>query len=120
MANKMTYKDALTIAIANLPNSEAEAKEKLKAMIAQLDKKNAAPKKLTAKQQETEAIKVKLLEEMVKGQRYTVSELLGQAPCLEGLSSQKVSAILRSLVQGGKVTRIEEKRKAYFSLAVEG
>jgi predicted transcriptional regulator len=35
----------------------------------------------------------------------------------ENITNQKVSALLRQLVLEGVVTRTEDKRKAYFSLA---
>ena len=49
---KMTYRKALDYAIANLPaDAPADVLDKLNALTAQLDKKAASPKKLTAAQE---------------------------------------------------------------------
>lgn len=117
MANKITYTSALASALTFIPSEEVEIRDKLQALLAQLEKKATAPKKPTAKQKESASLRVKLLEEMAPGRRYTVSELAAELPCLEGLSSQKVSALVRPLVEDNSLERVDIKRKAYFSLA---
>lgn len=119
MTNKMTNRTALTIALAAIGDTNPEASAKIEKMIAQLDKKNAAPRKLTAQQKKNEVIKTEIaafLEENAdKG--YTVSDMLKAVPVLEGDSNQHASALLRQLVQAGTVAKYSDKRRTYFKFA---
>ena len=117
--SKMTNRKALEIAIAAIGDSNEEATEKLTKMIEQLDKKNAAPKKLTAQQEKNEGIKADLLEFLTENcnSGYTVSDLLKVVPSCEGDSNQHVSALLRALVIAGSVVKYTEKRRTYFKIA---
>ena len=47
----------------------------------------------------------------------TVTELIANGEGLEGLTNQKVSALLRKMVEAGRVVKSIEKKKAFFSLA---
>jgi predicted transcriptional regulator len=47
---------------------------------------------------------------------YTVTEIIKEIPECAELTNQRVSALLRQLVDRGEVVRTEDKRKAYFSL----
>ena len=85
-----------------------------------LAKKNSADKKPTATQKANIVLKDAIVEGMEPNRFYTVSELMKVVPALaedENITNQKVSALLRQLVLEGMVTRTEDKRKAYFSLA---
>lgn len=73
--------------------------------------------KPTKAQAENEGIKNSIVNEMVEGERYTVSEMLTKLPCCEGKTNQKISALVRQLVVEGELNRVEEKGKAYFTLA---
>ena len=54
---------------------------------------------------------------MTPNRLYTVTEIQKEiAECAE-LSNQRVSALLRQMKEDGIVTRTEDKRKAYFSIA---
>ena len=81
-----------------------------------LDKKNSAPKAPTAKQVENEKIKDYILAHLVKPM--TISEMLKDflADYPIELSNQRVSAIVKQLVEDNSVVRTVEKRKAYFSV----
>lgn len=116
---KMTNRKALEIALAAIGDSNAEATAKLNNMIAQLDKKNAAPKKLTAQQTKNEGIKSDILDFLTENadSGYTVSDLLKLVPALEGDSNQHASALLRALVLAGSVTKYTDKRRTYFKAA---
>lgn len=120
MANtKMTNKTALTIALTAIGDTNPEATAKIQKMIEQLDKKNAAPRKLTAQQEKNEVIKTEIaafLEEHAD-EGFTVSDLLKAVPILEGDSNQHASALLRQLVQAGVVAKYSEKRRTYFKFA---
>lgn len=82
-----------------------------------LDKKNSAPKNPTAKQLENEKVKDYILAHLVKPM--TISEMLKDflADYPTELSNQRVSAIVKQLVEDNAVIRTVEKRKAYFSIA---
>lgn len=114
--SKVTNRSALVYAIENLPEAPAEIREKWAKMIAQLDKKNASPRKLTAQQEKNEILKSVIDEFLADnaGKGYTVSELLKAIPELEGDSNQHASALLRALVQVGSVEKYTEKRRTYF------
>ena len=82
-----------------------------------LAKKNASSSgKMTATQKANEEIKEKILENMSlePNRLFSISEMLKVFPCCVDLSNQKLSALIRQLVDDNKVERIEEKRKAYF------
>ena len=50
-------------------------------------------------------------------EKITVTELFNIVKNDEITSAQKVSALTKKLVDAGRVTRIEEKKKAYFTIA---
>ena len=79
-----------------------------------LAKKSGGEKKPTAKQAENDGIKQAILNGMAKNRLYTITEV--QKEICPALSNQRVSALMRQLKDEEKVVRIEDKRKAYFSL----
>ena len=81
-----------------------------------LDKKNASDKKPTAHQTENDVIKVAILDNMASGVKYTITDIIKTVPECAELTNQRVSALVRQLISEGLVTRVEEKRKAYFVL----
>lgn len=111
--NKMTYVKALEIAIASVDN--AEVKEKLVALQSSIAKKNGAERKPTAQQTANTGFKSAIYEGMKEGTLYTITDLIKNIPAIAELSNQRVSAIVRQMKDEGMVTRIEDKRKAYFS-----
>ena len=82
-----------------------------------LAKKNASEKKPTAQQTANEGIKSAIVEGMEQGKLYTITDIIKSVSVCAELTNQRVSALVRQLVDEGKVVRTEEKRKAYFSLA---
>ena len=82
-----------------------------------LTKKNSGEKKPTAKQIANSVVQNEIVDFMEVGKSYTVSELMKSVPALDGCSNQYASSQVRALVNAGVLTRTEEKRKAYFSLA---
>ena len=121
MANKMTYSTALSTAIEALraTNATQEVIDKVIALKASVDKKNASPKKLTAQQEKNEALKAEILDFLGEheGEGFTVTDLIKSVPALEGDSNQHVSALLRQLCQANAVDRYSEKRRTYFKAA---
>ena len=81
-----------------------------------LSKKNSAEKKPTAQQAANAGIATAIIEGMEPNRLYTVTEVIKSIPECADLTNQRVSALLRQLVEAGKVKRTEDKRKAYFQV----
>ena len=81
-----------------------------------LTKKNSAEKKPTAQQVANAGITTAIIEGMEPNRLYTVTEVIKSIPACADLTNQRVSALLRQLVEAGKVKRTEDKRKAYFQV----
>ena len=115
MANKMTYVDALNIALtADLPE---EVKEKLTALRDQTAKRNSTEnRKPTKAQVANEGLKAKVLAVMT-AEPATVTEIMARDPELSALSNQKVSALVNALAKEGAVLKIPDGRKTTFALA---
>lgn len=118
MANKMKktqrdfYNELLALAIND------EQKEFINGRIAQLDKKSASKGKVvTATQKDNQILKEKILAEMEVGKSYTVTAMLKELDCVAELTNQKVSALMKQLVETGLVVKTEDKRKSYFTKA---
>jgi hypothetical protein len=79
-----------------------------------LAKKNSADKKPTVVQIANEGIKAVILETLANGKMMTISEMQKVNAELGEKSNQRISALIRQLINDGKVERIEDKRKAYF------
>lgn len=77
-----------------------------------LDKKNAAPKKATQKQLENESYKDVILANLTKPM--TCGEIQKDILGEYDLKNQRVSAILKQLVDDNSIVRTVVKRTAYF------
>lgn len=111
----MTYAMAIDSAING--NITEEVVEKLEALKAQLAKRGSS-KTPTKTQKENEVIMAKILEALADvGEPTTVTDLLAHG--VEGfeLTNQKASALLRKLIEAGKVTKAKEGKKMLYSLA---
>lgn len=116
--NKMTQRDYYNeiIALAKA-NERDDLVEFAEGRIAILDKKKGSSK-MTKTQEENVAIKA-ILAEVVGtfAEGATVSEILKSDDRLADFSNQKVSALLRQLVDEGKVVKTTDKKKSIFSIA---
>ena len=84
-----------------------------------LDKKNSRTGKPTKTQIENETIKNTIFNTLqIAGKPMTVTQLLATEE-LNGLSNQKVSALLTQLRDVNKVVRTVEKKVAYYSINEE-
>jgi DNA-binding transcriptional regulator GbsR (MarR family) len=84
-----------------------------------LAKKNSGEKKPTATQTANVGIKNAILNGMEVGKKYTITDLMKSIPEIADLSNQRVSALVRQLIDTKEVVRTEEKRKAYFEKVVK-
>ena len=112
---KMTNVKALAYVLENCELT-TEVKEKLEKMKIQFEKKNSAEKKPTATQIANEGIK-NLILEVIGNSSLTITEMQKINGELAELSNQKISALLKQMVENGSVVREEIKRKAYFKKA---
>lgn len=72
----------------------------------------------TKNQKENEGIMETIVEVLSEvGEAVTVSELMKADERMAEYSNQKLSALLKKLVEAGKVTKVVDKKKSYFSLA---
>lgn len=76
-------------------------------------------KALTPNQIENENFKVIITEYMASApdRLFTVTELNKGIEALNDLSNQRISAILRQMIDAGKVEKVVDKRKSYFRMA---
>lgn len=119
MANRMTQRDYFNeiIALAKA-NGRQDLVDFAEDRIEVLNKK-FANKKPTKTQAENEGYKDAIhsaLATVDKG--VTVTELQGLDDTLGTLSNQRVSALLRQMVEAGEVVKTIDKKRSYFSLAV--
>jgi len=114
---KMTNVKAIGYVVENFAEElPAEVLEKLNKIKASFENK-ATAKKPTATQVENEALKAEILEVLTAGVGATVTAIQGKSEKLGAISNQRVSALLRQLVEANKVVKTTEKKKSYFALA---
>ena len=114
---KMTYVQALDIAINALTGSEGEVVDRLIALRASIEKKNSADKKPTKTQLANADIRNEILALLSDGVSRTISEIAEAIPALHDATSQRVSALLTPLMKDETIVREMVKRKAYFKMA---
>ena len=133
---KMTQVSALEVAIevitnvmngvdTDLASSElSEAVVKLSGMAEKLAEKRSTPSKADKeKSAEHKAIADEIIlvlsteENVTTGM--TVSEMQKASDKLAEYSNQKISAILRKMVESGTIVKTVDKKKSYFSIATD-
>ena len=108
-------------AIANV--AEVSANEEMMTFIKHeidlLDsRKNNKSKGLTKTQKANEEVKAVIADVLAEaGEKRTVTELIADSR-LNCYTNQKISALLRQMVEGGKVAKTIEGKKAYFEVAI--
>lgn len=118
MANKITKKEMFTMIKAQVKDN-AEMVAFIDHEIELLDKK-ASNKKATKTQEANVGIKSTILAVLEGAKPMTVTEMQGASAELGELSNQKVSALVRQLVEAGKVVKTIDKKVSRFSLADNG
>ena len=117
MSDKMTNVKALTYALENceLP---AEVVEKFEAMKASFEKRAASKSgKPTKAQLEAMAIAEKVAEAMTFGEVYEWKGIAELLPDGEKRTAQRVTALMKRLIDSGRVTKAEVKGKMTYTLA---
>ena len=115
-------KREMFMAIANVAevSANAEMMNFINHEIELLDnRKNSKTKGQTKTQKANEGVKAVILDVLADaGDKMTVTEMLNDERLSE-YTNQKVSALLRQLIEANKVTKTIEGKKAYFAVAVE-
>ena len=121
MEKKMTKKEWFAVLTSVVESSEMKNKTEALAFInheVELLEKKSAKSGQTKTQKENvgimESIKTALGE---VGKAVTITELQAANSTMAQYSNQKLSALLKKLVENGEVVKITEKKKSYFSLA---
>ena len=83
------------------------------------NKKEKAKSSPNSKTTANDELREKILNKLAENPNrlYTITDMQKEFDFLEGKSNQSVSALVRPMVEEGKIERIEEKRKAYFRIA---
>lgn len=77
-------------------------------------KRSTGNSKPTAKQAEQDAMREKILAFLRENGTSTATDIQNAL----GISNQRVNGLMRPLVKAGDIIRTEDKKKAYFSVAV--
>lgn len=115
-------KREMFVAIANV--AEVAANEEMMTFINHeidlLDaRKNSKSKGMTKTQKANEEVKAVIADVLAQAEeKMTVTEMLADER-LAGFTNQKISALLRQMVEANKVVKTIEGKKAYFEAAVE-
>ena len=125
MEKKMTKKEYFAVLAEVVANSNMENKEGALAFIAhevELLEKKSAKSGQTKTQKENAEILVKIKAELAEvGKAVTITELQAASAEMAQYSNQKLSALLKKLVESGEVVKTTEKKKSYFAVAeIEG
>ena len=123
MANKITKREVIKMMMnEEVVKANSTYVAYLENELALLDKK-AQNKKATKTQEQNIGIKATILKVLATIGSGTVTDIQNGNEELSTLSNQKVSALVRQLVESGEVVKTTDKKKSIFSLAkseVEG
>lgn len=114
---KMTKAQMFAQILANYDLTQDE-KDFINHELELLARKNSAEKKPTAQQVANAGICDAIYDAMEDGKLYTITDLIKTVPECADLTNQRVSAIVRGMLDT-RVERVEEKRKAYFRKIAE-
>ena len=106
----MTYAEAINIAIEAL--GDGEAVERLEALKAQLAKRGSGKKGLTKTQKENVEVKARIAEILGEGEM-SATEIGKEL----GLTCQKVSALLKQMIEAEEVVKVKEGKAIRFRVA---
>ena len=117
MANKVTKKEVINAMLANeVISANSTWVAYLENELALIEKK-AANKKSTKTQEENKGIKSVILDTLASIGSGTITDIQNANSDLAKLSNQKVSALVRQLMETGEVVKTTDKKKSIFSLA---
>ena len=120
MEKKMTKKEWFAVLANVVEASEMENKTEALAFInheVELLEKKSAKSGQTKTQKENVEVMEKIKSALGEvGKAVTITELQATSAEMAEYSNQKLSALLKKLVESGEVVKTTEKKKSYFSL----
>ena len=117
MSKKMSYASAIDAVLSGAEMTD-EVRERLEALKASLAKRNSHKQVGPTKAQKANAeLAERIFGAMVEGETYTTEGIKGLVEELADATPQKISPLMKSLVNAGKVTAGKEKGKATYTLA---
>lgn len=123
MEKKMTKKDYFNLIAEIIANADVENQDDIQAFISheiKLLEKKSSKSKQTKTQKENENIMQEIVSVLATlDTPVTVTELMKADETMAVYSNQKLSALLKKLVDNGTVEKTVEKKKSYFFLASE-
>lgn len=117
MANKITKIQVVEMMLADVNVASNEVYKAYLENEKTLLSKKRESKKPTEKQEANESIKNIILDTLGAIERGSIADIVKASAELNGLTPQKMSALLAQLVKSEKVTKEYEKKVAIFSLA---
>ena len=120
---KLTKKDYFKMVASVIENSNVENKAELQGFISHelelLEKKSVNRGTTeTAKTKENNAIIEVIYNALIKLDRpVTITELQTEVAELTDYTNQKISALMKKLVDSNKVVKVVDKKKSYFKIA---
>jgi len=115
MANVMTYAQALEIALTAIGDGNAEATERIKALMSQLAKRGSRGS-LTRTQKLNEEIKAVLLDILGEAGEFITMADIREDERVAEYSVQKVGALLGQLVKAGEVQKNVFKKRTFYAV----
>ena len=121
MEKKMTKKEWFAVLASVVEASEMENKTEALAFInheVELLEKKSAKSGQTKTQKENVEVMEKIKSALGEvGKAVTITELQAASAEMAQYSNQKLSALLKKLVESGEVIKTTEKKKSYFAVA---
>jgi hypothetical protein len=116
MTKKQIFAGAIEL-LENIENVNVEIIEGLKHEIDLLDRKNSKSTQ-TKNQVENENIKTDIVNALTEiAKPVTITELQSANETMANFSNQKLSALLKQLVESNQVVKTTDKKKSYFTVA---
>lgn len=117
---KMTIREGFEKARAYYESvGDTQMVEFFDARLVQVEKKNSAERKPTAKQVENSLFKTDILNFMESGKEYTSADITKGVPSIvaAGITASRVAAMMGQLFKDGSLNRTEVKGKFVYTLA---
>lgn len=115
---KMTYVQAIDVALERLVEEDAEAREKLIALKEQLTKRGSTPKKPTKTQMENDGFKADIISYLATADApATIKDIQANVFSVSTLSNQRMTHLLTDLVKNETLVKTYVKKTPYFAMA---
>lgn len=119
---KLTKKDYFRMVAGVIENSNVENKVELQNFISHeielLEKKAQSRGTDNAKTRENNEIIEKIYNALAEiGRAVTITELQAEVPEFGEYTNQKISALMKKLVDSNRVVKMVDKKKSYFKIA---